>query len=75
MILCSSAGATPADALTSDTTETKRLDLEALEHMAARLEATESYRILRRLEPCAGATTPPMARVVSQFEISALCFL
>jgi DNA polymerase-3 subunit epsilon len=51
MILISSAGATPADALTSDTTGTMRLDPEALERMAVRLEATGGYRILRRLEP------------------------
>jgi DNA polymerase III subunit epsilon len=51
MILSCSAGAARADASTSDTTEIERLDPEALERMAARLEASGDYRILRRLEP------------------------
>ena len=50
MILSCSAGAAPADASTSDTTEIERLDREASERMAVRLEATGDYRILRRLK-------------------------
>ena len=58
MILSCSAGAAPADASTSDTTEIERLDPEALERMAARLEASGGYRILRRLEPRGSYHTP-----------------
>jgi DNA polymerase-3 subunit epsilon len=50
MILLNSTGATPEYALTSDA-GTRCLDRESLERMAARLEASGGYRILRRLEP------------------------
>jgi DNA polymerase III subunit epsilon len=58
MILHDRAGPAPEEALISDTTEARRVDRRALERMAARLEATGSYRILRWLEPRAGYHAP-----------------
>jgi hypothetical protein len=49
MIFRNRAGPTPEKALTSDTTETTRVERHSSERMAARLEASGSYRILRRL--------------------------
>lgn len=51
MILRDRVGPAPEEAPTSDTTETRCVDRESLESMAARLEASGAYRILRRLEP------------------------
>lgn len=57
MILHNCAGPTLEEALTSGTTET-RCERESLERMAAQLEASGSYRILRRLEPRANYHPP-----------------
>jgi len=51
MILRNCAGPSPEEALTSVTIEIRCVERETLERMAARLEASGSYRILRRLEP------------------------
>jgi DNA polymerase-3 subunit epsilon len=51
MILRDRVGPAPEEAPTSDPTETRCVDRESLERMAARLEASGAYRILRRLEP------------------------
>ena len=51
MILHDRVGPAPEEAPTSDTTETRCVDRESLERMAARLAASGAYRILRRLEP------------------------
>lgn len=58
MIFRNRAGPTPEKALTSDTTETTRVERHSSERMAARLEASGSYRILRRLEPRANYHAP-----------------
>lgn len=52
------AGPAPEEAPTPDAIGTRCLDRESLEHMAARLEASGSYRILRRLEPRANYHVP-----------------
>lgn len=51
MISANRAGSFPESAPMSGTTETQQVARESLEGFAARLEASGSYRILRRLEP------------------------
>lgn len=51
MILRDTAGPPPDEAPTSATTDPRCVDRESLERMAAQLEASGGYRILRRLEP------------------------
>lgn len=52
------AGPAVDEAPMNAATGTMRVDCESLEHMAARLEATGSYRILRRLKPCENYHAP-----------------